>query len=733
MLLDKNISFEAELKVSPKPAYATVMLFGCLLYLGVELFPMPWEVKNTALTIFLFMFFYSLIGWALDDWNTLAGRWFAFVGLTCFTFLFSNWLKTPEILVLEVFPIALLAIMVSFSSAFMSTLAEFFILIVLLQFHIFDLRASTVISTTVALWMMLGMLFAIFQPLNQLTKWLSDFYDQTQSFLKDARERKVELEQVLESIAIANRQLALANKRMAMLSKIAEDAQKAKTIFVASVSHEFRTPLNMIIGLIDLMRRSPEIYDVVLSPKMRDDLSVVFRNCEHLSNMINDVLDLTRIETGRLALYREWVDLEETIKKSVSVVRPLLDKKHLSIDLSFSENLPKVYCDRIRMQQVILNLLSNAARFTETGGITVRISQEASKVIVEVSDTGPGISPDDAERIFEPFWQGKEPVWRAKGGSGLGLSLSKEFVQLHGGKMWFKSFPEEGTSFFFSLPHAPLEDPASSAVRFIKEDWVWVEDSFKLSQVSTKDPVVKPRTLIFDKSEVLYPRFRRYSDQIDFVSLTDINDLSKNNLAQAVVLNFESLEELKKMVDTIVDDLPATPIIGCKVGRETQRALDLGSADYLIKPVIYEDLKKSIEALGQTVRQVLIVDDDPEVQQLFSRMVSVYNSTIEVQTASSGQEALEIIRQKPPDLMLLDLVMPEMDGWQVLENVNRLNLQKTICTLFVTAQDPADQIVSDYLFTTIKGGIPMDKLFRLSIEIPRLLMESGPGFDPAPG
>jgi len=129
----------------------------------------------------------------------------------------------------------------------------------------------------------------------------------------------------------------------------------------------------------------------------------------------------------------------------------------------------------------------------------------------------------------------------------------------------------------------------------------------------------------------------------------------------------------------------------------------------------------------------LIVDDDPEVQQLFSRMVSVYNSTIEVQTASSGQEALEIIRQKPPDLMLLDLVMPEMDGWQVLENVNRLNLQKTICTLFVTAQDPADQIVSDYLFTTIKGGIPMDKLFRLSIEIPRLLMESGPGFDPAPG
>lgn len=732
MQVHNTITFKTELQASPKPVFAIVLLFGCLLFIAIEILPVPWEFTNTALSVYLFMFFYSIIGWVLDDWNSLVGRWFAFIGLTCLIFLFSNWLKIPEILVFEIFPIALLANTISLTSALVSTILEILILFGLLRLPMLNLHSSTVIITSIALSLMLGMIYAIYQPLNKLTEWLSTYFDQTQRFLKDARERKVELEQVSESVANANRQLVLANKKMAMLSKIAEDAQKAKTVFVANVSHEFRTPLNMIIGLIDLMMRTPDIYDVVLSPKMRDDLSVIFRNCEHLSNMINDVLDLTRIETGRLALYREWVDLEETIRKGVSVVRPLLETKHLSIDLVFSTNLPKVYCDRIRIQQVVLNLLSNAARFTETGGITVKVDQEASKVLVEVTDTGPGIAPDDAEKIFEPFWQGKEPVWHAKGGSGLGLSLSREFVQLHGGKMWFNSSPGKGTSFYFNIPFAPLEDPASGAIRNL-EDWVWMEDSFKSSKVSSQDSVVKPRTLIFDKSEILYPRFQRYSDQIDFVNLTDLNHLPKMNLAQAVVINAENYADLQAMLDTLVADLPETPIIGCKVGRETQRAIDLGAKGYLIKPVVYEMLKKSLEALGKPICQVLIVDDDREVQQLFGRMVSLYDATINVQMASSGEEALEIIQKKPPDLMLLDLVMPGMNGWQVLENVNRLSLQKTMDTLFITAQDPAEQTVSDYLITTIKGGIPMDKVFRLSVEIPRLLMEPGRGLDPTPG
>jgi signal transduction histidine kinase/CheY-like chemotaxis protein len=564
-----------------------------------------------------------------------------------------------------------------------------------------------------------------------LTQWLSTYFEETQRFLEDARQRKVELEQVSESVANANRQLVLANKKMAMLSKIAEEAQKAKTVFVANVSHEFRTPLNMIIGLIDLMMRSPEIYDVILTPKMRDDLSVIFRNCEHLSNMINDVLDLTRIETGRLALFREWVDLVEIIKRGVSVVSPLLDSKHLSIDFVFSPGLPKIYCDRIRIQQVILNLLSNAARFTETGGITVKVSQEATRVLVEVMDTGPGIAPDDANKIFEPFSQGKEPVWQAKGGSGLGLSLSREFIQLHGGKMWFNSSPEQGTSFYFTIPFTPLEDPTSSPIRYL-EDWVWKEDSFKSSKVSSTDSVVKPRTLIYDQSEILYPRFVRYTDQIDFVKLTDLHHLPKMNLAQAILLNSESDEELMSMMGSVADNMPVTPIIGCKVGRETQRALDLGAKGYLVKPVVYEALKKSIEALEKSVQQVLIVDDDPEIQNLFSRMITFFDSSIEIRTASSGQEALHFLHQTTPDVMLLDMVMPGMNGWQVLENVNHIHPVNKIDTLIITAQDPTEQTVSDYIITTIKGGIPMDKLFRLSVEIPRLLMEPGLGLDPVP-
>ena len=134
-------------------------------------------------------------------------------------------------------------------------------------------------------------MYATFRPMHQLSEWVQQYVERAERFLEEARDRKAELEQTMESLAHANRQLALAGERMAALRTIAEEAQKAKTAFVANVSHELRTPLNMIIGLVDLMVETPAIYDVVLSPKMREDLKVVHRNCEHLSNMINDVLD----------------------------------------------------------------------------------------------------------------------------------------------------------------------------------------------------------------------------------------------------------------------------------------------------------------------------------------------------------------------------------------------------------------------------------------------------------
>jgi signal transduction histidine kinase len=198
----------------------------------------------------------------------------------------------------------------------------------------------------------------------------------------------------------------LANERTANLRAIAEEAQRTKTAFVANVSHEFRTPLNMILGLVELMVENPEIYAVSLSSSMRDDLNVVYRNCEHLANLINDVLDLTRMEAGYLTLHRERVDLQEIIEDSVTAIRPLMEKKRLALDVLVPDELPRVYCDRTRMQQVLLNLLSNAARYTDVGRITVQVVQQDQHVVISVADTGPGICSEDVGRIFEPFFQG---------------------------------------------------------------------------------------------------------------------------------------------------------------------------------------------------------------------------------------------------------------------------------------------------------------------------------------
>ena len=172
------------------------------------------------------------------------------------------------------------------------------------------MNATAVFAALVATWAILGVVYVPYRAARGLCIWLENYYGNARRYMEEAQLRRAELEQAMESLAHANRQLALANERSASLRKIAEEAEKAKTMFVANVSHEFRTPLNMIIGLVELMVESPQIYAVTLPPKMREDLIVVQRNCEHLSNMINDVLDLTRIEAGHITLHRERVQPE---------------------------------------------------------------------------------------------------------------------------------------------------------------------------------------------------------------------------------------------------------------------------------------------------------------------------------------------------------------------------------------------------------------------------------------
>jgi signal transduction histidine kinase/CheY-like chemotaxis protein len=575
---------------------------------------------------------------------------------------------------------------------------------------------------------------ALYYPVRRRSAWADEYFRHAQRFLEEAHEHRAKLERAHDELAHANRQLTLLNERITGLRLIAEEAQKAKTRFVARVSHEFRTPLNMIIGLVDLMVESPEMYDVTLSPRMREDLKTVHRNCGHLADMVNDVLDLTRIEADRMVLHKERVDIRSVMENATDVVRPLLTGKHLALQISIPDNVPEVYCDRTRIEQVVLNLMSNAARYTEAGGISVAVTQQNQHVLVSVKDTGPGIPPEDVERIFEPFCQGTSDLWRDKGGSGLGLSISKQFVELHGGRMWVESELGRGTTFSFDLPISAPIAPLTRPGHRIREDWIWYQH---LPKPSLPESHFNARFVTCDEMGHLAAWLKLYTAEVEIVDAPDPDQAIKTlqqTPAHAVLLNAATLESAWPLVQAVTRQVSGTPIIGCSVPPAFERARASGALGHLIKPVTRADLKQALKAAGHPVRRVLVVDDDPSALQLFSSMLHVCDPSLEIVTAAGGQEALGQLRGAPPDLMLLDIVMPDMDGWQVLEAMTHDEEVPKVPTFFVSAQDPSDQPpTSGFLLATMDKGLSLSQLLRCSLEISKLLLQPEGALDPAPG
>ena len=318
------------------------------------------------------------------------------------------------------------------------------------------LRSVSVIN----LWATLGMIWLSSRPLLLARQWFEESYQESRAALEKNRDYQFQLRQALDDLTEAHHQLTQLNRLAHDLRHQADEARRSKEQFVANVSHELRTPLNMIIGFSEMALNSPETYGPDIPQSLLADLEIVLRNSQHLSSLIDDVLDLSQIEAGQMALMRERAALGEIVDEAVTAVRPLFNSKGLTLRRDIPLNLPKLYCDRIRIRQVLLNLLSNAGRFTDRGGVRVCARLEEEAIIVSVADTGPGISADELDEIFKPFQQVDGSVHSHWAGSGLGLSVSKHFVELHKGRMWLESEPGQGATFYFRLP---VEETISTA------------------------------------------------------------------------------------------------------------------------------------------------------------------------------------------------------------------------------------------------------------------------------
>lgn len=570
------------------------------------------------------------------------------------------------------------------------------------------------------------------RDLLTVAEWFIQNFHEARHKLDEISHRQVQLQQMQEDLSLANRELVRITQRTRMLERIAEEARQAKTEFVANVSHELRSPLNMIIGYADLISKSPQAYGAQLPAALLADIKAVLRNAQHLSTLVNDVLDLSQVEAGRMALSRDWISPEKVITEALAVVKGLFKSKNLYVQSEITPNLPFIYADETRIRQVVINLLSNAGRYTARGGVVIKSREVSGQVLFSVSDTGTGISPTDQERIFEPFQQANTSTRRREGGSGLGLTISKQFVEMHGGKMWLESQLRVGTTIYFSLPTENAPSPLDAE---LAESWKRsvVPDDEAGYHIRTRPSLVSllpitDRYVIIDSEGTLQRLLTRYFPKARIESVLDVSaaiESLRRSPAQALIVNVPRVEDVPALA---LSSLPyGTPAITCWLPGEHEAAQRLGAVEYLIKPLSQEKLLASLEHLGDHIKTVLIVDDEEDELYLFARYLESNQHEYQILQVTNGKRALNMLRTRRPDVMLLDLTMPGLDGFQVLEEKQRDPAIRDIPVFIITSRDPSgDPIISNTFTVTHSGGLSQSNLIACIHALGEILAPTSP-------
>lgn len=533
--------------------------------------------------------------------------------------------------------------------------------------------------------------------------WSLAGFRQARQNMDEARQHRGQLARLLKDLDQAYYQLERTNAALLAARRAAEEAERFKSELVTTVSHELRTPLNLIVGYTEIMLTAPESYaDVALPGPYRTDMNTVYKSARHLLALVDDILDVARIEIGRITLEREEVVIASLVEQTVAMVADYVTAKGLALRVEIAPDLPLLWIDRLRVRQVLLNLLVNAARHTRQGTIALGVLAQDEEIIFSVEDTGAGIAEEDLSRVFEEF-RSTGPArsdleWHS--GSGLGLPISRKFVELHGGRMGVKSTLGKGTCFWITLPL----QPASSAGVDLRP----YAQPKPLVRLGADERVV----VVVGQDENMIRVWKR--------SLDSFQILGAANLDAAFALAHES--KALALLTNGVAPLPASftdiepdnlLLIQCPF--PTTRHIVPETGISLEKPVARQDLLAVVDQLQPPPQRVLIVDDDPEVVRLYRRILRARVPVQNCLEAYNGREALAILHQELPDLVLLDLMMPEVDGQTVLARMAEDPQLATIPVIVISGRgrDYMDMQVAGPLHVQRRGGFPIGELAHL--------------------
>ena len=484
-------------------------------------------------------------------------------------------------------------------------------------------------------------------------------------------------------------QLELANKELELKNREVERATKLKSQFLASMSHELRTPLNAIIGFSDLLAAHTA---GSLTDKQGRFIGHVRNGAHHLLQLINDILDLSKIEAGQLELRCEDFRADEALPEVLSMIRPLAMGKNIQVELSVTENL-SIFADRVRFKQILYNLLSNAVKFTGKGGrVEIDCQPCGNLVSISVKDSGVGIRPEDHAAVFEEFRQLKAGAEATHEGTGLGLAITKRLVERQGGTISLESAVGQGSRFTFTLR------PGSNLAGIVTPVQIASSANSVLKGGSSKplvlivDDELSARELL---ASYLSSEYRIAMAQSGAEAMEKIRQLRPDAVTLDVLMEkgdgFETLVALRKEAETAT-----IPVIILSIVDQKNVGFALGATDYLIKPILKSELlatmHKHLAPRAEDDSVVLLVDDDPKTLELLEDTLG--SAGYETQSVRSGARALEVLSSKIVSAVLLDLLMPGMDGFQVIAHIRQQPTLRELPIFVMTAKTLSEQEIA---------------------------------------